>query len=59
MDIEVYNFTDLVTFQTVCKSTHLQVYISIDPLCQNMDIHSSSPLNHMMWLSILMDRYNM
>ena len=33
----VHNFTDLVNLQTVCKSTDLQVYKSIDSTCQNMD----------------------
>ena len=33
----VHNFTDLVNLQTVCKSTDLQVYKSIDSHCQNMD----------------------
>ena len=33
----VHNFTDLVNLQTVCKSTDLQVYKSIDSPCQNMD----------------------
>ena len=42
MAIEVYNFTDLVNLQTVCKSTDLKVYKSIDSPCQNMDFHSPS-----------------
>ena len=37
MALEVHNFTDLVNLQTVCKSTDLQVYKSIDSPCQNMD----------------------
>ena len=35
MALGVHNFTDLVNFQTVCKSTDLQVYKSIDSPCQN------------------------
>ena len=42
MAIEVHDFTDLVNLQTVCKSTDLQVYKSIDSSCQNMDFHSPS-----------------
>ena len=42
MAIGVHNFTDLVNLQTVCKSTDLQVYKSIDSPCQNMDFHSPS-----------------
>ena len=38
----VHNFTDLVNLQTFCKYTDLQVYKSIDSLCQNMDFHSPS-----------------
>ena len=30
MALEFHNFTDLVNLQTVCKSTDLQVYKSID-----------------------------
>ena len=37
MALGVHNFTDLVNLQTVCKSTDLQVYKSIDTPCQNMD----------------------
>ena len=37
MALGVHNFTDLVNLQTVCKSTDLQVYKSIDSPCQNMD----------------------
>ena len=37
MALGVRNFTDLVNLQTVCKSTDLQVYKSIDSPCQNMD----------------------
>ena len=37
MDLGVHNFTDLVNLQTVCKSTDLQVYKSIDSPCQNKD----------------------
>ena len=37
MASKVHNFTDLVNLQTVCKSTDLQVYKSIDSPCQNMD----------------------
>ena len=37
MALGVHNFTDLVNLQTVCKSTDLQVYKSIDLPCQNMD----------------------
>ena len=37
MALGVHTFTDLVNLQTVCKSTDLQVYISIDSPCQNMD----------------------
>ena len=37
MALRVYNFTDLVNLQTVCKSRDLQVYKSIDFPCQNMD----------------------
>ena len=37
MALRVQNFTDLVNLQTVCKSTDLQVYKSIDSPCQNMD----------------------
>ena len=33
----VHNFTDLINLQTVCKSTNLQVYKSMDSTCQNMD----------------------
>ena len=33
----IHNCTDLVNLQTVCKSTDLQVYKSIDSPCQNMD----------------------
>ena len=36
MALGVHNFTDLVNLQTVCKSTDLQVYKSIDSPCQNM-----------------------
>ena len=42
MALGVHNFTDLLNLQTVCKSTDMQVYKSIDSLCQNMDIHSPS-----------------
>ena len=42
MAIGVHNFTDLVNLQTVCKSTDLQVYKSIDSPCQNMDFLSPS-----------------
>ena len=42
MAIGVHNFTDLVNLQTVCKSTDLQVYKSIDSPCQNMDFHLPS-----------------
>ena len=38
----VHNFIDLVNLQTVCKSTDLKVYKSIDSPCQNMDFHSPS-----------------
>ena len=34
MALGVHNFTDLVNLQTVCKSTDLQVYKSIDSPCQ-------------------------
>ena len=37
MALEVHNFTDLVNLQTVCKSTDLQVFKSIDSPCQNMN----------------------
>ena len=37
MALGVHNFTDLVNLQTVCKSTDLQVYKSIDLPCQNKD----------------------
>ena len=37
MALGVHNFTDLVNVQTVCKSTDLQVYKSIDSPCQNKD----------------------
>ena len=37
MALGVHNFTDLVNLQTVCKSTDLHVYKSIDSPCQNMD----------------------
>ena len=37
MALGVHYFTDLVNLQTVCKSTDLQVYKSIDLTCQNMD----------------------
>ena len=37
MASEIHNFTDLVNLQTVCKSTDLQVYKSIDSPWQNMD----------------------
>ena len=37
MALGVHNFTDLVNLQTVCKSTDLQVYKSIDSPCQNKD----------------------
>ena len=33
MALGVHNFTDLVNLQTVCKSTDLQVYKSIDSPC--------------------------
>ena len=42
MALGVHNFTDLVNLQTVCKSTDLQVYKSIDLPCQNMYFHSPS-----------------
>ena len=38
MASEVHDFTDLVNLQTVCKSTDLQVYKSIDSPCQNKDV---------------------
>ena len=38
MALGVHNFTDLVNLQTVCKSTDLQVYKSIDSPCQNEDL---------------------
>ena len=37
MALGVHNFTDLVNLQTVCKSTDLQVYKSIDSRWQNKD----------------------
>ena len=37
MALGVHNFTEVVNLQTVCKSTDLQVYKSIDSPCQNMD----------------------
>ena len=37
MALGVHNFSDLVNSQTVCKSTDLQVYKSLDSPCQNMD----------------------
>ena len=37
MALGVHNFTDLVNLQTVCKSTDLQVYESIDSPCLNTD----------------------
>ena len=37
MALGVHNFTDIVNLQTVCKSTDLQVYKSIDSPFQNMD----------------------
>ena len=37
MALGVHNFTDLVNLQTVCKSTDLQSYKSMDSPCQNMD----------------------
>ena len=37
MALGVHNFTDLVNLLTVCKSTDLQVYKSIDSPCQNKD----------------------
>ena len=37
MALGVHNFTDLVNLQTVCKSTDLQVYKSIDSPGQNKD----------------------
>ena len=37
MALGVHNFTDLVNLQTVCKSTDLQVYKSIDSPSQNKD----------------------
>ena len=37
MALGVHNFTYLVNLQTVCKSTDLQVYNSIDSPCQNND----------------------
>ena len=42
MALGVHNFIDLVNLQTICKSTDLQVYKSIDSPCQNMDFHSPS-----------------
>ena len=41
MALGVDNFTDLVNLQTVCKSTDLQVYKSIDSSCQNKDFVSA------------------
>ena len=38
MALGVHNFTDLVNLQTVCKSTDLQVYKSIDSPWQNKDL---------------------
>ena len=38
MALGVHNFTDLVNLQTVCKSSDLQVYKSIDSPCQNMGL---------------------
>ena len=40
MAIGVHDIIDLVNLQTVCKSTDLQGYKSIDSPCQNMDFHS-------------------
>ena len=37
MALGVHNFTDLVNLQTVCKSTDLKVFKSMDSPCQNMD----------------------
>ena len=37
MALRGHNFIDLVNLQTVCKSTVLHVYNSIDSPCQNKD----------------------
>ena len=42
MTLGVHNFTDLVNLQTVCKSTDLQVYKSIDSPCQYKILYSPS-----------------
>ena len=54
MALGVHNFTYLVNLKTVCKSTDLQVFKSIDSPCQNMDFHSPSVFHEISQLKLNM-----